>query len=409
MLLILQSISVRITYDLQHGFRERMSCETQLLQLIEDLARNMTEGKQTDLILLDFSKAFDKVSHLKLLYKLQVHGVRGKTLGWTESFLVGRSQSVVLDGECSNELPVSSGVPQVSVLGPILFLLYINDLPDNLQSQVRLFADDTAVYLTVQGKNDSDRLQRDLDYLQEWEVKWDMEFNPSKCQVIHITRSRNPIKNKYMMHGQILDSVDNARYLGVDIADDLNFSQHVNRITSNAMKSLGYLKRNIKPNHSGKREAAYKTIVRPQLEYASTVWSPYTKKDIYKVEMIQRRSIRWILNFYSTYDSVTAVQSQLSLRSLEQRRADASVIMLYKIVHGLVAIPLQVYIEQLTRITRHSHPLALRQIHTYANYYKYSVFPLSVVYWNGLPAHIVMMPTLDRFSVAVRSLDHHMP
>ena len=88
-----------------------------------------------------------------------------------------------------------------------------------------------------------------------------MEFNPSKCQVIHITRSRNPIKNKYMMHGQILDSVDNTRYLGVDIADDLNFSQHVNRITSNAMKSLGYLKRNIKPNHSGIQEAAYKTIV----------------------------------------------------------------------------------------------------------------------------------------------------
>ena len=198
-----------ILYDLQHGFRERRSCETQLLQLIEDLAQNMTEGKQTDLILLDFSKAFNKVSHLKLLYKLQVHGVRGKTLGWTESFLVGRSQSVVLDGECSSELPVSSGVPQGSVLGPILFLLYINHLPDNLQSQVRLFADDTAVYPTVQGKDDSDRLQRDLDYLQEWKVKWDMEFNPSKCQVIHITRFRNPIKNKYMymMHGQILDSL----------------------------------------------------------------------------------------------------------------------------------------------------------------------------------------------------------
>ena len=95
-----------ILYDLQHGFRDRRSCETQLLQLIEDLARNMTEGKQTDLILLDFSKAFDKVNHLKLLYKLQVHGVQGKTLGWIESFLVGRSQTVVLDGESSDELPV---------------------------------------------------------------------------------------------------------------------------------------------------------------------------------------------------------------------------------------------------------------------------------------------------------------
>ena len=119
----------------------------------------MTSGKQTDLILLDFSKAFDKVNHLKLLYKLQLHGVQGKTLRWIESFLIGRSQTVVLKGNNSDELPVSSGVPQGSVLGPILFLLYtcINDLPDSLQSQVRLFADDTAVYLTVEGQADSNK------------------------------------------------------------------------------------------------------------------------------------------------------------------------------------------------------------------------------------------------------------
>ena len=166
-----------------------------------------------------------------------MHGVQGKTLGWIESFLVGRSQTVVLDGESSDELPVLSGVPQGSVLGPILFLLYINDLPENVQSQVRLFADDTAVYLTVQDPNDSKRLQSDLNVLQEWEKKWDMEFNPSKCQVLHITRSRNPIRYKYTMHGQILESVENARYLGVDISSDLGFSHHINRITSNAQKT----------------------------------------------------------------------------------------------------------------------------------------------------------------------------
>ena len=116
--------------------------------------------------------------------------MQGKTLRWIESFLIGRSQTVVLNGNNSGELPVSSGVPQGSVLGPILFLLYINDLPDSLQSQVRLFADDTAVYLTVEGQADSKKLQGDLNVLQDWEKEWDMEFNPSKCQVVHITRSK---------------------------------------------------------------------------------------------------------------------------------------------------------------------------------------------------------------------------
>ena len=146
------------------GYREKRSCETQLVQLIEYLGRQLTEGQQVDLVLLDFSKAFDKVNHLKLLFKLS--RVRGKTLKWISSFLGGRTQAVVLEGECSPEVPVTSGVPQGSVLGPLLFLLYINDLPENIQSQVRLFADDTAVYLTVTNTNDSNILQSDLDILQ---------------------------------------------------------------------------------------------------------------------------------------------------------------------------------------------------------------------------------------------------
>ena len=160
-------------------------------------------------------------------------------------------------------------------------MLYINDLPDNIQSNVRLFADDTAVYLSVQGHEDADILQDDLNVLQEWEKVWDMEFNPSKCQVLHISRSRRPIKhNSYTMHGQVLGSIniDHARYLGVDISSDLNFNHHINRVTANASKSLGFLKRNIKTKHPGIHEAAYKTTVRPQVEYVSSVWSPCTKK-----------------------------------------------------------------------------------------------------------------------------------
>ena len=135
-----------LMYDLQHGFRERRSCETQLVFLIEDLARKTSQGKQTDLILLDFSKAFDKVNHSKLLMKLHSYGIRKDTLRWIQAFLSNRQQRVVIEGEESDSVPVTSGVPQGSVLGPILFLAYINDLPQHIVLQVCLFADDTAKY-----------------------------------------------------------------------------------------------------------------------------------------------------------------------------------------------------------------------------------------------------------------------
>ena len=316
-----------ILYELQHWFREKRSCETQLIQLVEDLGRQLSLGKQTDLILLDFSKAFDKVNHLKLLYKLSCFGVKGNTLNWIQSFLIGRTQTVVLDGESSEEVKVTSGVPQGSVLGPLLFLLYINDLPENIQSQVRLFADDTAVYLTVTNMQDSQVLQSDLESLQHWERTWDMEFNPGKCQVIHITRSKSPVKSRYFMHNQELESVDAAKYLGVTISKDLSWNTHINNITSTANKTLGFVKRNVVTKNKDIKTMAYNSLVRPQVEYASVVWSPYTKDNINKIEKVQRRAARWVTNDYSSYSSVTDMLSNLGWRSLENRRTDTRLAM----------------------------------------------------------------------------------
>ena len=153
----------KILYGLQHGFRSRLSCETQLVEFIHDLAGNCHRGRQTDLLVMDFSKAFDKVGHNRLLAKLDHYGITGRTQTWIRHYLTGRRQRVVLDGEHSDQVPVTSGVPQGSVLGPCLFLLYINDLAKNLESTVRLFADDTIAYLTIDSDQDPDRLQRDLD------------------------------------------------------------------------------------------------------------------------------------------------------------------------------------------------------------------------------------------------------
>ena len=173
-----------IFYEMQHGFREKRSCETQLIMLVDELAKNMQMGKQTDLILLDFSKAFDKVAHEKLLLKLHHYDIRGDTLKWIKDFLDNRKQAVVINGINSEKIPVSSGVPKGSVLGPILFLAYINDLPEQVKSRVRLFADDTVLYLAISPTTKSEVLQTDLASLEQWEKMLDLQFNPSKCQVL---------------------------------------------------------------------------------------------------------------------------------------------------------------------------------------------------------------------------------
>ena len=151
---------------------------------MEDLSRQLTFGNQTDLVLLDFSKAFDKVNHLKLLFKLTNYDIKGITLNWIKSFLIGRSQTVVLGGEFSNEVPVTPWVSKGSVLGSLVFVLYIKYLPEYIQSQVRLFADDTAVYLTVSNANDSSIFQSDLDSLQCWKRTWDIDARYSHISKI---------------------------------------------------------------------------------------------------------------------------------------------------------------------------------------------------------------------------------
>ncbi len=208
-----------ILYLLQHGFRDRRSCETQLLGFVNDLVNTMHAGSQTDILVMDFSKAFDKVSHLRLVTKLKYYGIGGRTNRWVQSFLTGRTQRVVLEGESSDDAEVLSGVPQGSVLGPCLFLFYINDLPESLVSNIRLFADDTIVYLTIHSDSDTQVLQRDK--LAEWEILWKMEFHPDKCEVLGVGRKRAMVQNDYILHGKTLATADSAKYLGVTIASDL--------------------------------------------------------------------------------------------------------------------------------------------------------------------------------------------
>ena len=249
---------------------------------------------------MDFSKAFDKVSHSLLIHKLNHYGITGKTNEWIKNFLSDRTQSVVVEGETSTSIPVESGVPQGSVLGPSLFLFYINDMPQEIQSTVRLFADDTIAYVTISSDADSANLQKDLDKLAVWETKWLMKFHPDKCNVLTISKKRTPAKYSYTLHGHNLEHVTAAKYLGCTIASDLKWGKHISNICSKANNTISFLKRNLNISNKSIKEKAYVSLVRPTLEYASSVWDPYQQNDIYRLEMVQRRAARYVTNRYIT-------------------------------------------------------------------------------------------------------------
>ena len=244
-------------------------------------------------------------------------------------------------------------------------------------------------------------------YPPKWKPKWDMQFNTSKCQVIHITRSRSPIPTEYTLHGESLEVVECARYLGVDIAHDLFWKTHVSRITNNANKSLGYLRRNLRSKiHStkGKRKQG-----NCQLDNAASVWDPYNKTVIMKIESVQRRAARWILGDYSPYLSVTDMIGQLWWCTLEQCRTDSRLVLFYKIIYGYVAIHLPSYGIPLIRASRTSHTLAYRQISTGTKYYKYLFYPLRVVQWDSLPVSVATLTDIDSFKRDVCQVCHSKP
>ena len=220
------------------SFRSQRSCESQLISLTQELHEKLEEKSQVEMIVLDFSKAFDKVPHKRLMKKLWNYGVRGKTHSWIQSFLTTRQQRVAVDGENSDWVSVDSGVPQGTVLGPTLFLAFINDLVRAAKhSQVRLFADDCVLYREVKNQEDCELLQADLENLEKWEEKWSMSFNPDKCNSISITRKRNKLCHSYKLHNQDLKQVSSTPYLGVELSSDLTWHDQINKVCSKGNKT----------------------------------------------------------------------------------------------------------------------------------------------------------------------------
>ena len=387
-----------ILTDVQHGFRAKRSTVTQLILTIHDMAKTIQDNKSVHAAVLDFSKAFDKVPHKRLIIKLQYYGIRGPLLNWFESFLTNRSQTVVCDGKHSDPAQVTSGVPQGTVLGSLLFLLYVNDLPDNLKSSIRLFADDALLYGVISNENDGDQLQEDLKQLEAWQNTWQMSFNPSKCKTICISTKRDPPQKKYVFCGVELEKVDSISYLGVILNDNLKWSKHVQSTTGKASKVLGMMKRNLWNCPKRVRETAYTAIVRPKLEYASSAWDPYHQKDIDSLERVQRKAARFCCNNYQPTASVTAMIQDLGWKTLESRRTMTRLTLLYKMSRGEIDIDADSFLRPHAESrTRASHSYRYRQDKATKNLYFYSFFPRTLRQWNNLPADIVESNSLSQF------------
>ena len=310
--------------------------------------------------------------------------MRGNYLNWVKSYLQNRTQCTLIDGQTSNESLVSSGVPQGTVLGPLFFLCFINDLPDVVASQIRLFADDALLYRQIDSPLDQNILQSDLDSLFKWSSDWCMEFNPNKCYVLSTILKTKPLKFTYQLAGHNLESVKSSCYLGVTLDSKISWIPHINNVVAKATRSLNFLSRNLYGCPSHVKEKAYFIYVRPQLEYASQVWSPQTITGKKKLENIQSRAGRFVTGRFKRTESITDIMSSLNWPTLECRRDLTDLSTCHKILHNKLAVPTQnIFVphHSCTRTNSQSFKNITCSVSAFGNSY----FPRTISSWNKLP------------------------
>lgn len=386
----------------QHGFRKNYSCETQLLAFTNDLFSAMDCLITVDCIFIDFSRAFDTVSHTLLLYKLSKLNLDPNILKWIECFLSNRTQFVTANEHNSPHCPVTSGVPQGSVLGPLLFLVYINDLPDCISSSIKLFADDCVIYRKILEPGDHSVLQSDLDNISSWCDTWLMKLNPTKCKSMRISRTSNHVLPcDYLLSNVSLTQVTSYKYLGIIISDNLSWQNHVDYITSNANRSLGYLRRNFSLAPTNLKLLLYKTLVRSKLEYASSVWDPNINSLILQIEAIQNRSARFILSNYFRTASVSSMKTNLGLPDLSLRRKISRLCLFHKIYHYNSNISNSLFLPPSYISSRSDHQYKVGVPNSRTNLHFHSFIPKTCADWNHLPASIASIKDSVRFKSAI--------
>ena len=377
----------------QHGFLKARSCLTNMLCFLEEITKWIDVGSPVDIIYLDFQKAFDKVPHQRLLLKLKAHGIGDSITDWIEQWLTDRRQRVVVDGEVSNWKSVLSGVPQGSVLGPILFLIYINDLDDSTTSNVLKFADDTKLFRKVNTDGDKQHLQNDVDRLVKWSEKWQMLFNFGKCKCLHTGHGN--LNVNYKMGDAVLGTTVKEKDLGVTISADMKVSEQCGIAASKGNQILGLIRRNI--TYKGKKLIIplYKAIVRPRLEYCIQAWRPYRKKDIDTLERIQRRATKMIPELRDL--SYEERLKECGLTTLETRKLRGDQIEVFKILNGYENIDRNMFFSLKKDIRTRGHEVKLVKDQCRLDIRKHSFSQRTINEWNKLSTDCVTASSVSMF------------
>ena len=382
---------------------------TQLLVTLHDWMTLLDKNIPVDCMYLDFRKAFDAVPHKRLLHKIKGYGVRGNILNWVTDFLSNRSQYVSIDGICSTNTNVTSGVPQGSVLGPTLFIYYINDLPDVVNTLLRIFADDTKSYDKIENDDDQIKLQSSINSLVKWSQDWLLGFNCDKCKCLHLGKNNKKCQYTIQQNNKtcIMSETLCEKDLGVNIDPDLNFEEHIEIQTKKARGLSGMIMRTFVYKTAPILIPIFKSLIRPILEYGNVVWHPYLRKNIDKIEKIQRHYTKKIIGM-KDLDYESRLRA-LKLPSLEFRRIRGDMIEVYKILH-----------EKYDPLTTHSlftldnnntrgHKLKLKKVQFNTNKYKHFFTNRVVNLWNSLPGETVCAPSLNVFKNKLdKNLQHYM-
>jgi hypothetical protein len=335
-------VSNRLICDEQHGFVPKKSCVTNLLETLDVLTFEMAKGKPLAVVYLDFAKAFDKVPHQRLLLKLKSYGITGKLYDWIEAFLRNRKQRVVAGTENAEWVEVTSGVPQGSVLGPILFIIFINDLPGVVKNIFKMYADDSKIISNVQDVEHRVQLQKDLDCVVKWCNDWSMELNCKKCKIIHFGNQQvlNGNMSTYSMvkNGTThqLQESECERDLGILVEPGMKWKAQVQASVNKASRILGLLKNTFESREIELWKQLYTTYIRPHLEFAVAAWNPPNVAEIAALERVQRRATRIPSQLKGL--SYEARLGKLSLTTLDTRRKRGDLIQFYKLMNHLEEI-----------------------------------------------------------------------